>query len=65
MGCDGRGILSPSNEVCGKVMFSEASVILSTGGGGLPSGEKLPLDRDPPMAATEVSGTHSTGMHTC
>ena len=31
-------LLPPEKEVWGKVIFSEASVILFTGGGGLPTG---------------------------
>ena len=46
----------------GKVIFSQASVILLTGGmsalGGVPGG-------DPPGTATAVGGTHPTGMHSC
>ena len=60
--------LLPTNEVWEKVMFSEASIILFTGLGSLPP-DREPLDRDAQywylVAATKVSGTHYTGMHTC
>ena len=39
---------------CGKVMFSQASVILFTGGGEVC-----------PEMATAADGTHPTGMHSC
>ena len=40
---------------CGKVMFSQGSVILFTGGGRHP----------PPEMATTADGMHPTGMHSC
>ena len=51
---------------CGKVMFLHLSVILSTGGGGLPldrdSPRQRPSDRDPPgqrtPPPTEISRTY-------
>ena len=57
-------------------MFSQASVILFTGGGGgYPSmdwGRHPTLGRhprtdtaSPPPTATAVDGTHPTGMHSC
>ena len=42
-----------------KVIFSQASVILFTGGGLLPGG------LNPPPTATATGGTHPTGMHSC
>ena len=47
-----QAILPPADEVWGKVMFSEASVILSTGGGVWPTPlpDADPLDADPPDA---------------
>ena len=53
---------------CGKVMFSQASVILSTGGTP-PPGRHHPswADTTPPPqeTATLADGTHPTGMHSC
>ena len=45
-------LLPPANEVCRKVMLLHLSVILFTGGGGLPDRDlpwtESPLDRDLP-----------------
>ena len=41
-----NSLLPPAKEVWAKVIFSQAAVILSTGGGGLPDRDPL-LDRDP------------------
>ena len=49
---------------CGKVIFYTClSVILFTGGGGIPActGADTPLRK----AATAADGTHPTGMHSC
>ena len=56
---------------CGKVMFSQASVILFTGGvypsmhwGRHPPRQTpLPWADPPPPTATAAEGTHPTGMH--
>ena len=65
-------IFTARNSSCGKVMFSQACVILSVHRGGVtqhalgqgmwktPSGQT-----PPPQTATEVGGTHATGMHSC
>ena len=62
---------------CGKVMFSQASVILSTGDvAETPLGRHPPgrhplcpvhagINSPPPPMATAVDGTHPTGMHSC
>ena len=49
-------------------MFLHVSVILSTGGGGLPQG----ILGHPPLGAVhagrygqQAGGTHPTGMHSC
>ena len=47
-----KPFLPPANEVWGKVMFSEVSVILSTGEGVCPS----PPDADPPLDADTPRG---------
>ena len=59
----------------GKVIFSQASVILSTGGflvpggclvlGGVVPGPWGVPGGDPPGTATAAGGTHPTGMHSC
>ena len=46
---------------CGKVMFSQASVILSTVGGGV-HGRGVCVAGE---TATAADGTHPTGMHSC
>ena len=52
----------------GKVIFSQASVILLMGGGvcsgGVPAPGGVP-GGDPPGTATAAGGTHPTGMHSC
>ena len=69
------------NSSCGKVMFSQASVILSTGGclADTPLGRQAPPPgqtspppgRHPPgrhlpqETANAADGTHPTGMHSC
>ena len=69
------------NSNCKKVMFSQASVILSMGGGHAWQGECMAgvymvwgmcgrgmRGREMRMAvetATAADGTHSTGMHSC
>ena len=73
-------LLKPANEVWGKVMFSEASVILSTAGGvcigggvGLHPGEglwmggsdRLLLHRILLGYVQRAGGTHPTGIHSC
>ena len=57
---------------CGKVMFSQASVILFTGGVWQtpPSGQTPHLGRhspraDTPPMVTAADGTHPTRMHSC
>ena len=77
-------MFQPVNEVSfvpvwGKIIFSQASVILSTGGawsgecrglggclvwGGLLR-EGVTWWRLPPGTATAAGGTHPTGMHSC
>ena len=61
----------------GKVIFSQASVILLTGGGsasvnaGIPPGPGTPRDQAPPGAehagryGQRAGGTHPTGMQSC
>ena len=63
------------NNSCGKVMFSQASVILATWGVVHPPRQippplslgRTPLRADPPLSetATAADGTHPTGMHSC
>ena len=48
--------LPPANEVWGKVMSLQLSLILFTGGGGV---------HPPPEMSTEAGGTNPTGMHSC
>ena len=48
-------IFTVRNSSCGKVMFSQASVILSTGGGVHPPGQTPPLGRHPPPPADNRS----------
>ena len=67
-----RNIISISFHIVviwGKVMFSKACVILSTGvgvGGGSYSVVGLcPLRTETPFPATAVGGTRPTGMHSC
>ena len=58
-----------------EVIFSQASVILSTGGVPAPAGGGLFLGGvcswggvpggDTPGTATAAGGTHPTGMHSC
>ena len=63
----------PPQRSWGKVIFSQASVILLTGGsapGGVSSGGSLVLGgyawwRPLPRTATAAGGTHPTGMHSC
>ena len=58
---------------CGKVMFSQASVILFAGGcledtplGRHPHGQPTPNGQTPPQqTATAADGTHPTGVHSC
>ena len=54
---------------CGNVMFSQASVILFTGGGVYPnmhwSRHPPPGQTTPPRPLTAVDGTHPIGMHSC
>ena len=60
---------------CNKVMFSQASVILSTGGVESYSPGPYPLGPDPrdhthllgpdSLRTTKAGGTHPTGMHSC
>ena len=57
-------IFTICNSSCGKVMFSQGSVILSTGEVYIPLG-RHPPGRHPPKTATAVDGTHPTGMHSC
>ena len=45
-------------------MFSQASVILFTGGGGGVSQHAL-CQTPPHPTATAADGTHPTGMHSC
>ena len=55
----------------GKVIFSQARVILFTGGGVVPGpggvvlGPGGCLVENPPRTATAAGGTHPTGMHSC
>ena len=49
--------LPPANEVLGKVMFLQLSVILSVHRGG--------RERNSPLGGSQVDGTHPTGMHSC
>ena len=66
-------LLLPTNEVWGKVIFSQACVsrILSTEGGlaNTPPGRHPPPWADPPASTTgysqQADGTHPTGMHSC
>ena len=52
---------------CGKVMFSQASVILSRGclADTHPSGQTPPRQTPPQHTAIAADGTHHTGMHSC
>ena len=58
---------------CGKVMFSQASVILFTGRGFVSQhalGQTPPdrhslVDTPRPPTVTAADGTHPTGMHSC
>ena len=51
---------------CGKVVFSQASVILFIGGGCLPDPRAdIPQADTPQQMATAADGTHPTGMHSC
>ena len=59
---------------CGKFMFSQASVILFTGGGTRmhlgrhPPGQTPPMGRHPPgptPARRPLQWMHPTGMHSC
>ena len=54
-------VITVRNSSCEKVMFSQASVILFTGGSTPPSF----ADSLPPESATAADGTHPTGMHSC
>ena len=45
--------LPPANQAWGKIIFSQAFVILFTGGGGLP--DRNPLDRDPQTEAPQTA----------
>ena len=64
-------LLPLRNSSCGKVMFSQASVILSTGGRCTPPKADTPPwltssgQTPPPQTATAADGTHPTGMHSC
>ena len=62
-------LLSPVNEVCDKVLFSQACVILSRGEGVGLCCRDSSLQRPPSpvhlMATTTTGGTHHTGMHSC
>ena len=51
-----RSLLQPANEVWGKVIFSQASVILFTGE-GVSLTETHPLDRDPPWQTSPWTET--------
>ena len=58
------------NSSCGKVLFSQASVILSTRGVYTPPAKHTPLGRHPrqadtplPQTATAADRAHPTGMH--
>ena len=59
-------IFTAHNEVWGKVIFSEASVILSIGGRDLPTWGGVWLQREVIWAAPppprKANGTHSAGM---
>ena len=64
--------LPPSNEVSGKVMFSQASVILSTGEGSASRGvciQEVGRPPSPPSDTTgygqRTGGAHPTWMHSC
>ena len=48
-----------------KVMFSQAYVILSRGGGVRDKGHVLQGDQRAGDMVTEAGGTHPTGMHSC
>ena len=53
---------------CGKVMFSQASVILSTWGRGCLADStpgKHPAGLTPSQMATAAAGMNPTGMHSC
>ena len=59
---------------CGKIMFSQASVILSTWGRGCladstpgkqPAGLTPSPGQTPSQTATATDGTNPTGMHSC
>ena len=65
-------LLLPAYEILGKVMFSQASVILSMGRASFPqchgAGRSPTTKRQTPGQRTDgqqVDGTHPTGMHTC
>ena len=70
-----RHIFTGRNEVLAKVIFLHLSVILSTGGGGLPqcmlgcppppAGRAPPGRQTPPGYGHWSAGTHPTGMHSC
>ena len=71
-----HGFLPPTNEVLGKVIFSEACVKNSVHGGGAfllqGGGRSAPEGGtcsggcgDPRVTATAAGGMHPTGMHSC
>ena len=64
--------ITARNSSCGKVMFSQASVILSVGGclshcllGYIPQADTPWEDTPPPEMATAADGRHPPGMHSC
>ena len=57
-------IFTIRNVVAARLCFSQASVILFTGGGGRVSQHALGR-HPPPPAATAADGMHPTGMHSC
>ena len=55
-------VITVRNSSCEKVMFSQASVILFTGGSTPPLSQ---TPSPPPESTTAADGTHPTGMHSC
>ena len=57
--------LPPVNEVWGKVIFSQACVILFRGGLHSEGGRTIPPPSDTMGYGQRAGGTHPTGMHSC
>ena len=58
-------LLSPANEVWGKVIFSQVSVCPRGGGGMWQTPRWVDTPPGQRETANEAGGTHPTGMHSC